>query len=542
MTRKIVAAKTPEMALLEQVEREQARRSLIAFSCYMAPRWYRAVRHHVFVAGYLEKVAQYILTGGQEGIGRLMIFEPPRYGKSVQVSQFFPAWLLGKQPDCRIIEASYGAELAEEDSLIVRNYVTSREYKAIFGSNSTVDLPVELSEERASRGNWRLADPHRGGVKAAGVGGGIVGFGAHLLNINDPFKGRKEAKSEAYRRDVMQWYRSEAYTRLEDGGAVIITHTRWDIEDLAGQELMKMASDDPDADQWTVIMLPEIALGEDEYPKTEEQFKENLLRGIYVPLHGDQLGRMPGEVLWPEKYPLPVVRRKHANVLDFEAQAQFQQLPRLEEGEIFNDTDFTRIIDRAPEGLEWFAYVDLALGKSETSDFNACAPVAMDKKGNLFIRDLMKERSLDKFLPMLRTWMLDDRERGTEWGIESVSFQSLVVRDFLADKSLAGTKVGGVELPWSDKVEGARPWAIRAKHGLVYLVRGDWNQSFIRSAAGFPSGKIDEIDSVSGGVHMIADRAGRGGKTETAEPVVVDVGAMFGAEGSGLQVPSFLEN
>jgi len=520
-------ASKAELALLEEIDRKLAQHSLIDFSKYMAPRWYKPVRHHEFVAGYLEQVARYIETGGKEGIGRLMIFEPPRYGKSVQVSQFFPAWLLGKMPDCRIILASYGAELAEEDSLIVRNYVTSREYAAVFGRNSTVELPVELSEERASRGNWRLSEPHRGGVKAAGVGGGIVGFGAHLLNINDPFKGRKEAKSESYRRDVMTWYRSEAYTRLEEGGAVIITHTRWDPDDLAGQELQKMVSDDPDADQWTVVMLPEIALNEEEYPQTEEQFKENLARGIYIPMHGDQLGRKPGEVLWSEKYPLVSVKKKHANVLDYEAAAQFQQMPRLEHGELFTDSDF-EIVERAPEGLQWYAYIDLALGKTETSDFNAVAPVGMDADGDLYIRDLRKERKLETFLKNLATWMLSDDEIGTIWGFEEHGFQSLVVKDFLKDVRLARVALGGVKLPWSDKVEGARPWAIRARNGKVKLVRGPWNRSFIRTASGFPDVKNDdEIDTVSGGNHMIADGAVGTRKPVVSAPIVVNAEELF---------------
>src|SRR5262245_12164939 len=141
-------ANSAQSALLEEINRKLAQESLIEFSTYMAPKWYKPVRHHIFVADYLEQVLLYIMTVGKEDIGRLIIFEPPRYGKSTEVSQLFPAWSLGKMPDCRIILASYGAELAEEDSLIVRNYVTSREYAAIFGRNSTVDLPVELSEER----------------------------------------------------------------------------------------------------------------------------------------------------------------------------------------------------------------------------------------------------------------------------------------------------------------------------------------------------------------------------------------------------------
>jgi len=526
MVSRAMLTTAPDEAQAHRAKRRLAKRHLIDFSTYMAPRWYKAVRHHMLIAGYLEQVARYIKTGGKEGIGRLMIFCPPRYGKSVQVSQFFPAWLLGNMPDCRIILASYGAELAEEDSLIVRNYVSSKQYKSLFGDSTIEEFPVSLSEERAGRGNWRLADPHRGGVKAAGVGGGIVGFGAHLLNINDPFKGRKEAKSESYRKDVMTWYRSEAYTRLEEGGAVIITHTRWDMDDLAGQELQKMVSDEPDADQWTVVMLPEIALKAEEYPQNEEQFNENLRRGIFIPMK-DQLQRQPGEVLWPEKYPIDVVRRKHANVLDFEAAAQFQQMPRLERGEIFNDNDFG-FVDRAPSGLQWFAYVDLALGKSETSDYNVVAPVAMDADGVLYIRDLLKMRAMEEFLKMLKTWMLDDREQGTIWGIENHNFQSLVVKDFMTDKRLARVAVGGVDIPWSDKVEGARPWAIRAKHGLVKLVRGSWNSSFIRTASSFPgAAHDDEIDTVSGGNHMIADGAVGTNKTASSEAIVVSAEEFF---------------
>jgi hypothetical protein len=519
-------ATSPTEALAQRATRRLAKRHLIDFSTYMVPRWYKPVRHQLYIADYLEQVALYIMTGGKEGIGRLMIFCPPRYGKSMQVSQFFPAWLLGKMPDCRIILSSYGAELAEEDSLIVRNYVSSKQFKAIFGDNTIEEFPVTLSEERSSRGNWRLADPHRGGVKASGVGGGIVGFGAHLLNINDPFKGREEAKSETNRKKVMTWYRSEAYMRLEEGGAVIVTHTRWDMEDLAGQLLQLMASDEPDADQWTVVMLPEIALKAEEYPQNEEQFKENLMRGIYIPME-DQLGRKPGEVLWPQKYPLAAVKRKHANALEFESAAQFQQMPRLEKGEIFTDSDFG-YVDRAPQDLQWYAYVDLALGKTETSDFNTAAPVAMDDNGVLYIRDMLKIRSIDDFLPMLKTWMLDDREQGTIWGIENHGFQSQVVKDFMKDRRLAKISIGGIDIPWSDKVEGARPWAIRAKHGLVKLVRGSWNRSFIRTAAGFPgAAHDDEIDSVSGGNHMIADGAVGMNKTASSEAIVVNAEDLF---------------
>ena len=88
--------------------------------------------------------------------------------------------------------------------------------------------------------------------------------------------------------------------------------------------------------------------------------------------------------------------------------------------------------------------------------------------------------------------------------------------------------LGGVKLPWSDKVEGARPWAIRARNGKVKLVRGPWNRSFIRTASGFPDVKHDdEIDTVSGGNHMIADGAVGTRKPVVSAPIVVNAEELF---------------
>ena len=144
---------------------------------------------------------------------------------------------MGKQPDKRVILTSYGADLAQDDSRAVRAYVTGSKFAALFGEKSTLDAPVELSEDASAKSAWDLAEPHRGGLVAAGVGGGITGKGAHLLVVDDPFKNRDEANSEAYRKRVMSWWRSSAYTRLEDGGAIVITHTRWHPNDLAGELL-----------------------------------------------------------------------------------------------------------------------------------------------------------------------------------------------------------------------------------------------------------------------------------------------------------------
>lgn len=518
---------SPDSARAEMARRELARRHLIDYSVYVAP-WYQPARHHIYLAEKLEQVKQFIETKGAEGIGRLLICEPAQFGKTEQASRLFPSWLLGDLPDTRIILTSYGADLATENSRYTRNYVGSDAYANIFGARSAVDEPVELSPESRSVVSWNLKD-HRGSVFAAGVGGGITGRPANLVVIDDPFKSREDAESETYRRKVMSWYRSVVYPRVANtpGAAIIIMHTRWDQEDLAGQLLTQMIGD-PDSDQWEVVFLPALALDEDKYPKTEAEYRENLLRGIYIPLasDGDPLGRAPGEPLWPERSDARKLANTRANMMDQDFESIFQQMPRMAAGEFFDDKDFG-IIEKAPEGLQWYRYCDLALGETKTSDKNSSIAAAFDDKtGDLILRDRIKVRELDEFLAQIKTAMLSDDELNTEWGIEENAFQLLVVKDFLKDRTLVRVRIRGVKAV-GDKVERARPWQRRAKQGRVKLVRGAWNLDFIREATSFPKGRHDDdVDSVSGGVEMIAGNGGNQ-KTASSEAIVVSAESLF---------------
>jgi phage terminase large subunit-like protein len=299
------------------------------------------------------------------------------------------------------------------------------------------------------------------------------------------------------------------------------------VEDLSGRLLNAMVSDE-DADQWDVVFMPAIAPDEKEYPQTHEEYVENLLGGVFLPMGGDQLGRAPGEPLWERKHNAQALRIKKANMDDFEFEAQFQQMPKLASGNFFDEDDFDEV-PRAPEGLQWYRYVDLALGKTQQSDFNATGAVAMDRIGDEYIRDMFRERNLDLFLGMLKAAMLSDAEHGTIWGIEGNAFQSLVVKQFLADKALA--KIAIIEMTRSsdegDKTQWAQSWRLRAKQKKVHLVRGAWNLAFKREAVGFPKGHDDQIDSVSGGNQMIADNVSGTGKTASSAAVVVSAEELF---------------
>jgi hypothetical protein len=198
-------------------------------------------------------------------IKRLMIFSPPRHGKSELVSRRFPAWYLGRNPDRQVISASYGADLAADFGRDVRNIVASPEFTVLFGG-------VGLAEDSGAKHRWHT---NRGGsYVAAGVGTAITGRGADILNIDDPTKDREAAESVLVREATWGWYTSTAYTRLMPGGAVILTMTRWHQDDLAGRLLAEQESG---GDRWEILSLP--ALDDD------------------------------GSALWPERYDVDALQR-----------------------------------------------------------------------------------------------------------------------------------------------------------------------------------------------------------------------------------------
>lgn len=287
------------------IKNELARRDLVEYAKLQWPN-YRAARHHQAIARALEDV-----EAGR--CKRLMIFAPPRHGKSMITSEFFPAWYLGRNPDKYIIHATYAQELAEDFGRKIRNQMADPGFNQIFRE-------CTISTDSASQ--KRLATTRGGSYFALGVGGAATGRGAHLLLIDDPVKGREEADSETYRRRLKDWYRSVAYTRLMPGGAVIIMNTRWHHDDLAGWLLKDHASEG-----WRVLSLPAIA--EDH----------------------DPLGRAIGEALWPDDYPLDALARIKDQSGAREWSALYQQQPTPEEGSIFKIEWFRRyrVLPAAPQ-------------------------------------------------------------------------------------------------------------------------------------------------------------------------------------------------
>jgi predicted phage terminase large subunit-like protein len=482
-----------EAELIEKdlLEIDLARTNYLDFARYAYRGWQDSA-HVEILAAYLQEVERYVATQGREGIGRLLIFMPPRHGKSLNSSTLFPAWFLGRNPDCKVIIASYNSSLATGFSRQARNVVLDNPYRAVFGDLSAGD-PVQISGDSRSVERWTL-EGHRGGMVAAGVGSGITGKGAHLMIIDDPHKDRADAESKARRDAVWNWWTSTAYTRLENNAAVIGILTRWHADDWAGRLLRQMV-EEPGADRWEVLCLPAIA--EEWAEKVEpDQVREAVRSGWWMGV--DPMGREPGQALWPVKYSIEALQAIKANIGGYDFDALYQQRPWRTEGAMIKARKI-KIIDRedVPRGMRLYRYWDLAVGRKK-ADWLSGVLGGRDRQKNFYIIDIARiPAPWSSARPRMIDVMLNDPMEVVQ-GIEIGGQQDGYYQNFRDDDRLHMRAIEAV-LPKGDKEARAQLWGTRIEDGKVFMVRGPWNDDFIAEAVAFPNGaNDDQVDGVSG--------------------------------------------
>jgi predicted phage terminase large subunit-like protein len=275
---------------------------------------------------YLDEKLREIAAGR---IKRLMVFMPPRHGKSELISKYFSAWYLGTFPNNHVILVSYEADLAASWGRKAREVLDE------LGN----DFSVTVKQESSAAKHWEI-EGHNGGMDATGAYGPITGKGADVLIIDDPVKNAEEAYSHVQREKLWEWYQSTAFTRLEPNGAIILVMTRWHEDDLAGRLLKH------EPGQWEVVSLPALAEAD------------------------DLLHRAEGEALWPERFPVEQLLEKKKSVGLYWWSAMYQQRPVPAEGGFFK-RDWLQFFD--PEYAPYMNTIiqswDTAQTKSSTSDF-----------------------------------------------------------------------------------------------------------------------------------------------------------------------------
>jgi predicted phage terminase large subunit-like protein len=447
-----VASQNYTHAQLEVARREQERRRRVRIAETTLDAWLPDVtpaytwdwQHLVHIRSYLNQI-----TDGS--LKKLMIFCPPRHGKSEQTTVRYPVYRMEQNPKLRVILGCYNTELANKFSRDARRIASRR------GLASRPGLKNTESE-------WEIIGG--GGLRTAAVGAAPTGRGGDLIVIDDPVRSREDANSETYRNKTYDWYTNDMYTRLEPGGAIILIITRWHEDDLAGRIL---ASED--GPNWTVCSLP---------AEAEED---------------DPMGRTVGEALCPQRFDEATLAGIRG-VMGIDYYALYQQRPVSDEGGLYQRDWF--VYGKPPmtvRGEMLFDYLIQAwdTASSKLGDYSACITAGVT--GNqAFILDVFRERletpDLKREVERLaeawgpRVILIEDASSG-------IAIQQMLRRE---------TKLPIIAVPphKAGKVSHARANAVYFEGGRVVFCPGAYLPAFERELLSFPSGTHDDqVDAVN---------------------------------------------
>jgi hypothetical protein len=125
----------------------------------------------------------------------------------------------------------------------------------------------------------------------------------HLGVVDDPFKGRAEARSKTIRDRTWDWFTDDYGTRFDKNSAMLIIMTRWHVDDMIG----RLKERDPSL---KILHYPAIA-------ERKERHRE------------------AGVALFPQHKPLQFLLERKRLMAEASWMSEYQQHPIIVGGGIF---------------------------------------------------------------------------------------------------------------------------------------------------------------------------------------------------------------
>lgn len=395
---------------------------------------------------------------------RILIHGPPQFGKSLIISQRFPAWLLGAAPLRRVRIACYNISHAVRFSGVCLDLLRET------GHGDACPPPLASKEEWSTRARIALCDGNPS-MRALGLGTGFTGLGVDDLIIDDPYKNAQEARSAAHTVMLHDWWQQVVLSRLNPTTNVVVMFHRWWEGDFAGWLLEQEA--------WEVLRFPAIADGGPD----------------------DPTDRVPGEPLSPRFDAAWLAEKRSQMGTAFEA--MYQGTPYPAEGAMFK-VGTARFVDAAPVNARRIRRWDIG-ATAGAGDYTTGVKMYMDGR-RYGVEDVVRGQ-----------WATDERDSIIRQTAELDGpgvLQVLPQDPGAAGKSqaahfvrmLAGFSVT-TEVESGDKTTRADPLSSQWNAGNVDLVRGTWNRAFLDEVLAFPRGRNDDqVDGASGAFNRLSTR------------------------------------
>ena len=329
---------------------------------------YQRTAHGNLLIEIVEKVE----TGKEK---RVAVAIPPQHGKTIHLSTFGPAWILGRNPKAKIVVATYNETRAEELGEAFRKVILSKDFQAAF--------PARLST--GSRSKTAMSTEQGGKVFFVGTGGTVTGRTAEYFFVDDPTKDDEELQSAQAREKLWSWFFSVAYSRGNKRTRIVVLHTRWHGDDLIGRLC------DPDhpernkrfagiREDWRYINLSGVI--------TDPELAGLLDLKLTVPTDPKVIrafGTKPMVALWEADKDLAhFAQWKTAEPRTFSALVMGKPTP--DEGEFFKRDWLVEYAEHElPQRLRFFGASDHAVSTKQERDPSVIGCVGVDEQDNIWV-------------------------------------------------------------------------------------------------------------------------------------------------------------
>ena len=463
------------LALMDELDNRK--RVVLAQSDFLA--FIAAVDPAYKFGAHLKRLGRLLMEVESGEKDRIAVSMAPRFGKSLMISIYYPAWYIGKHPDHKMIIASHTADLAVDMARKVRNLMGTDDYKRMFPG-------VAIAADAKAAGKWNTT---KGGeVFATGVGGAVAGRGADLIVVDDPLSEQdlKTGLGGTGPLDaVYEWFRAGLRTRLMPGGKICLLHTRWHARDLIGR-VVKDGALNADGDVYEVFEFPAILTVPNPVydPNEPEQLTPD---GAIVP-------RSIEKSLWPEQWSLESLLRTKSSMPAWQWNSQYQQNPTASEAALVKKEHIRWWIKADPPECEFIVQAyDTALTTKERSDYSVCVTVGVYKDDkdvdNVILLNCVREKYE---FPELKRMA---REQIKEWEPDSVIVEAKASGQPLIDELRRSGLFVQDYSPGKgqDKIARMNSVVDMFHSGQVWFPETWWATEVVEELVAFPVGEHDDM-------------------------------------------------
>jgi len=434
-----------------------------------------------------------------------LIIAPRNSAKSTCWAKVAVLWLLGRNPDLRIVIVSRTSTLAKTNMRFVRLNIESNDkvrevfpYRVINGRVYGLEPSSPWGEDQLTVKNDRADGAPS--IYAVGLGGSISGIRADIIIVDDLID-QNNVMTESQREKIDTFWDTVVTPTLNPGGRIFAVGTRYHAKDFYSRLL-----EDPMFEDNT-FMFPAIELDEEgEYKLGED---------------GEPIS------YWPERWRIEELLRMKERMGTLAFNSQYMCDPSGYAGQLFDPDDLQYYNPRSLQSiwgeLDFLMSVDPNVTEDPESDNTAIITAAVDRRrGQVYVLDIFAKplgfvnqvKELKKHATRtgvrVGDYLLPAEVRVTKIGVEAVAYQ----RSLQQTGYLMGLPV--VEVKQGNRNKEVRILSIQPhfENGRIKFPDPDtekpvWWDKFYEEYCTFPKGRRDDmLDALEILVSMVSSSFG----------------------------------